>query len=720
MVLNLFGKGVRASFLFVLLLMMVIVQAQTPPNDECVDANEVYLDIPYTGSSAGANGMTTSDCLYSSSDYHDVWHKFIPPHNGTYLFSLCDSEFDTTLVLMDSCGGTELVCNDDSCYEQSRVLYSLDEGETCYIRIAGFYGATGIYTLSVTEILTGPAYDDCNDAQEVFLDVPFEGTTVAATGTDINSCGNNDYMDTWHYFNPPYSGMYIIDLCDSEFDTTLALYDGCGGSEILCSDTGHTACGYQNFSEMVDLSLDKNNTYYLRISGAYGNMGDYTLLVTTPGCQMPESPVEPMPIQDANEVPTGTILSWNGTESPGFGESFIFPKIIYGEDDRMEQYEVMNSDWLLAGDATVALVDVAVLTDNGNGTYTMPTETLAEYYEDATGRPLCPDEPYIDQPVGPYCSGFLVAPDIVATAGHCEDYEYTCGDIAFVFGYYMLNPVTPQVTIDESQIYYCSEIIDKVLDHSGADWALMRLDRKVTDHLPVPLRRSGSVALDDELLAIGHPMGLPRKYASEAVVRDISDPDYFEADLDVYGGNSGSPVFSKNTFEVEGILVRGNEDFVADGDCDRSNVCPETGCGPDGWEEITRATLFSDLVPSFDVYLGADPNSMALQDTDIIVYWYDPGPLQCGTNYYWQVVARNECGETASPVWSFTTTPSGDFTHDCIVDLIDWPELAAAWLDMDCSSDNSWCDGADLDHLGNVDLSDLYIFLTNWLIDLNP
>ena len=54
-------------------------------------------------------------------------------------------------------------------------------------------------------------------------------------------------------------------------------------------------------------------------------------------------------------------------------------------------------------------------------------------------------------------------------------------------------------------------------------------------------------------------------------------PDFFSADLDVYSGNSGSPVFSKDTDEMIGIVVRGdNQDFRWTGNGWLSVIYPNT------------------------------------------------------------------------------------------------------------------------------------------------
>ena len=72
---------------------------------------------------------------------------------------------------------------------------------------------------------------------------------------------------------------------------------------------------------------------------------------------------------------------------------------------------------------------------------------------------------------------------------------------------------------------------------------------------------------------------------------DIREKAIFTANLDTYGGNSGSPVFNSETHEVEGILVRGDTDFVPLGKCMVSAVCPTNGCIG---EDCTRVSEFLD------------------------------------------------------------------------------------------------------------------------------
>ena len=265
-------------------------------------------------------------------------------------------------------------------------------------------------------------------------------------------------------------------------------------------------------------------------------------------------------------------------------------KVIYGTDDRKDIFEINDAALLRDADCVVALFEKANIRDNGDGTSTLQTEQFG------TANDLCNSEPFRKQPVGAFCSGFLVAPDVVVTAGHCVDPPNTppVTDIRFVFGFRMKSATEPPGPIPNGEIYKGQKLLGKQLTQAGLDWAVVRLDRRVTGHRPAPVRRRRRVGRDAPVHVIGHPVGLPAKLAGGAIVRDNTPNPFFVANLDTYGGNSGSPVFNSRTHRVEGILVRGERDFVARGNCSVSFVCPTTGCRG---EDVTRITKLVSLIP---------------------------------------------------------------------------------------------------------------------------
>ncbi len=60
----------------------------------------------------------------------------------------------------------------------------------------------------------------------------------------------------------------------------------------------------------------------------------------------------------------------------------------------------------------------------------------------------------------------------------------------------------------------------------------------------------------------------------------------------------------------------------------------------------------------YDVYMGATSDSMTRIATDLHLPTFDPGLLRTHKTYYWKVVAKNGCGETEGPIWSFATEPT--------------------------------------------------------------
>jgi hypothetical protein len=181
----------------------------------------------------------------------------------------------------------------------------------------------------------------------------------------------------------------------------------------------------------------------------------------------------------------------------------------------------------------------------------------------------------------------------VVTAGHCVQSESDCSGNKWVFDY-----LKGDSYFKESAIYSCQEVIKTVLDgDTKNDYAVIRLDRKVKGRKFFKIRSTGSIQKGTSLVVIGHPSGLPTKIADGSTVRDASDKVYFVADLDTFGGNSGSAVLSVGEKLLEGILVRGDTDYkVVDhpevGRCRVVNKCEQDACNG---EEVTKITAVEGI-----------------------------------------------------------------------------------------------------------------------------
>ena len=206
-------------------------------------------------------------------------------------------------------------------------------------------------------------------------------------------------------------------------------------------------------------------------------------------------------------------------------------KVIYGTDDRTEVFSLSGAN-LNDADSVVSLFNSADVTDNGDGTMSLATENFGAAYS------LCSGERFRDQPIGAFCSGFLVARDVIATAGHCLTADNVT-DKRFVFGFRMSNATTAVTVVPSTEVYSGVSLLGREEVGDGPDWALVRIDRSVLNHRVVKVRRTGKISNTQNLHVIGHPVGLPAKFAGGATVRDNAPGEFFVANLDTYGGNWG-------------------------------------------------------------------------------------------------------------------------------------------------------------------------------------
>lgn len=256
-------------------------------------------------------------------------------------------------------------------------------------------------------------------------------------------------------------------------------------------------------------------------------------------------------------------------------------KVIYGSDNRVEA--TLHSDKNLKALAPAVAGRLRKSEVNlVNSAYVLPSATLK------TSMGVCSTEKFSSQRTAVECTGFLIAPDTLVTAGHCMQDVNDCASHFWAFDYLYTTK-----TLREDQVFECEKIVTQALDNNN-DYAVIKLKKVALGRKTLQIRKTGSIALTDKLAVIGHPSGLPLKIADKGIVRNINaTKNFFVSELDTYGGNSGSPVINTRTLEVEGILVRGENDYKYDSrkGCYKSQVCATGTCRGEDVTKITSVPL---------------------------------------------------------------------------------------------------------------------------------
>ena len=192
-----------------------------PPNDLRANAVVINLNTTVNGTTVtGTNSGDTGGACGGSGTSADVWYRFDCTSNTGVQVSTCSGgSYDTVLqAFAAGPGGTlgaQLACQDDdsSCGTLSTISFGATAGNSYYVRVAGYNGATGTFTLAVSPTVAPPPPPTRTYGPDVTVgnlyDIATYGTGnawVATTASAGNMSGVRSYAvgtDSWNIGDVP-------------------------------------------------------------------------------------------------------------------------------------------------------------------------------------------------------------------------------------------------------------------------------------------------------------------------------------------------------------------------------------------------------------------------------------------------------------------------------------------------------------------------------------
>jgi PKD repeat protein len=170
-------------------------------NDDCIGAIPAIAGQNGPFSNVGATSSGSFNCGGTTDS--DIWFSYRPTCNVAVEINTCATTpaFDTKIsVHSGTCGAlTQLACNDDSCGLLSRVSgVAMTAGQTYYIAIGGFNGASGTFVFDIVAAPTGSG--------------SFTTVSPGCGGTGLTASGNPNIGGSANFTMAPVQGLPLINL----------------------------------------------------------------------------------------------------------------------------------------------------------------------------------------------------------------------------------------------------------------------------------------------------------------------------------------------------------------------------------------------------------------------------------------------------------------------------------------------------------------------------
>jgi hypothetical protein len=246
-------------------------------NDTCATALAVGEGtFTYNACGAYADDLVEVNCQPTNGTTADMWYSYTPTFTGNVRISTCGTGYDTVLTAFDTCGGSQIACNNDydtgpatSCTStRSRIArLAVQQGVPVLIRASATSTITATGQLVIAAAPSAAVNDSCFNAVPAIIGANNFDTTEATADTTAACATTTVGRDVWFTFTAPYRGKLRLATCPgTTWNTVVSIYDACGGTSLACNDNANiTGCSTQSI--VSNFAIDQGQQVKIRVGG---------------------------------------------------------------------------------------------------------------------------------------------------------------------------------------------------------------------------------------------------------------------------------------------------------------------------------------------------------------------------------------------------------------------------------------------------------------------
>ena len=266
----------------------------TPANDNCNSAISLTSSATCNAQNFSSSGATQSVnpvlCGgFTSSSAKDIWFSFVAFGSGDSVIVSPVGTFDPILeIFSGSCSSlVSIGCSDGASAASIEKVATgtLVAGQTYYVRVYGWAGAVGSFSICIRQPSLNPSNDNCGTTVLLTAGTTCNPQTFSNTNATQSlppaSCGGlpvGTAQDVWFAFGAVTASDTIIVSPVGGFNPVVEVFSGtCAALNSLgCSNNTANPAAIERFAPG---GLNAGILYWVRVYGFNGQQGQFTICV---------------------------------------------------------------------------------------------------------------------------------------------------------------------------------------------------------------------------------------------------------------------------------------------------------------------------------------------------------------------------------------------------------------------------------------------------------